>query len=60
VAGDPAGISRAPVNIIIMNIQYPGCCLGDADSITAMSMLNSLWLAGCSGGIEDEQPVLWI
>ena len=43
-----------------MNIQHPGGGLSGADGISAVSVLNTLGLAGGSGGVEDEQPVLWI
>ena len=60
VAGDPAAVCGAPEDIIVVNIQYPGRCLSGSDSISAVSMLNTLGLAGCAGCVQNKQPVLWI
>ena len=60
MAGDPSAVCSAPEDVIIVDVHYPGGCLSGCDGISAVSVLNTLGLAGCAGGVEDEQPVFWI
>jgi len=60
VSGDPSAVCCAPEYIVIVNIQNPGGCLSGTDGIAAMNVLDTLGLSGGSGGVQNEQPVLWI
>jgi len=60
MAGDPSHIGSTPPDIAVLDVEDPGQGLGGSDTVAAMDMLDTLGLAGSSGGIEDEQPVLSI
>ena len=60
MAGDPSHIGSAPPDIAVLDVEDPGQGLGGSHAVAAMDVLYTFGLAGSSGGIEDEQPVLGI
>ena len=60
VACDPAGIGRAPVAVLLLEVEHPGEGRADENRIAAVGVQKALGFAGGAGGVEDEERVLGV
>jgi hypothetical protein len=60
VAGDPADIGGAPVDIVFAQVEHRFMGVGRIQQITTGGMQHALRLAGGTGGVEDEQRILGV
>ena len=57
MAGDPADVGRAPVNIIFLGLEDILEGIGRIDHVAAAGMEDALGLARGAGGVEDEERI---
>ena len=60
MAGDPAGVGRAPPAVFLFHIEDPAQRGGGIDLIAAVGMEDAFGLAGRAAGIEDEERVFGV
>ncbi len=60
VAGDPADISHAPVDIFGVNVLIKLGSAGDVSEVTASPVLAALGFAGGAAGVHEEKRILGI
>ena len=60
VAGDPADIRGAPVDVVVLQVKDPLAGVHGIGQVAAGGMDHALGLAGGTGGVEDEQDVLGV
>jgi hypothetical protein len=58
VTGNPADISRAPINVAIVVIENQLVCHRGIEDVTAGGVQHAFWFASGTRGIEDEQRIL--
>ena len=57
VAGDPADVGRAPVDVLVADVEHPLHRLLGVEVVAGRGVLDALRLAGRAAGVEDEQQV---
>ncbi len=55
VAGDPADVGRAPVDVVVAEVEDPLDGLLGEEVVAGRGVLDALGLAGRAAGVEDEQ-----
>ncbi len=60
VAGDPADVGGAPVDVAVVVVEHVLVGQRDVDQIAAGGVQHALGLAGRARGVEDEQRVLGV
>ena len=60
VAGDPADVGGAPVDVVLAQVEHHLVGVGGVDQVTTGGVQHALGLAGAAGGVEDEQRILGI
>src|SRR5262249_37171627 len=58
VARDPADVGRAPVGVVLLEIEHPLVRERDAEQVAGRCMQNTLGLSGRAGGVEDVEGML--
>src|SRR5580693_2048038 len=60
VAGDPADVGHAPINVFGMNVLVILGGAGDVSEIAASAVLATLWLASGAAGVHEEKRGLGV
>ena len=57
VAGDPAHVGRAPVDVVLAQVEHSFVRIRGEQQVAAGGVQHALGLAGGTGGVEDEQRI---
>ena len=60
VAGDPADVGGAPVDVVLMIVEDHLVGHGGIEQVTAGGVHDALGLAGGAGGVEDEERIFGV
>ena len=60
VAGDPADVGHAPVDVFGMNVLIILGRAGDIGEVTTGAMLATLWFAGGATGVHEEERIFGV
>ena len=58
--GNPSDVRRAPVNIIVVNVEYDLMGQGDMEQVSAGGVYHALGFTCRAGGVENEKRVLGV